>query len=345
MRDVIVEGNIFHNGRMVHGKYSMMQDIFVQDSSRPTLRGTLLKGPINFHTHLGDSFISEEPIGDIPSIVGPGGFKIRKLNEAGIKKIRKGMRNAIEYMKNLGTAAFFDFRESGIRGIKSVPGFKGIEGQFLTRPSDPSEVRHLLDVSAGFGLSSISDYRESELTRLSSEAHKRGKILAIHFSESKREDVQTLIDLKPDFVVHCVEATERDLALIRAGKIPIVVTPRSNVFHGKRPDYNKIFKSGADVLLGTDNAFIVEPDVLEEASFIFQYQHSISRIDPDSVISAITEAPRNVMKKLGLTMRFETYLYFEEELTSYQILTRPHLYRMHVLHLKSGRINFFPRRD
>ncbi|MEM3313327.1 MAG: N-ethylammeline chlorohydrolase [Thermoplasmatales archaeon] len=345
MNDLIVEGKIFYNGHMTYGKYSILKDSFVPDSHKTSVRGTLLRAPVNFHTHLGDSFISEEPVGDIPAIVGPGGFKMRKLNDAGILDIKKSMKRVIEYMKNLGTYAFFDFRESGMKGIRSVPRFNGIHGFFLTRPSDKSEVMQLLDLSAGFGLSSISDYREPELEELATVAHRRGKIFAIHFSENRREDIQTLLKLKPDFIVHCIETKEEDLEMIRENGIPVILTPRSNVFHGKRPDYKKIFDAGVDVLLGTDNAFIVEPDVIEEASFLYQYQHNFSRIEPDSIISAITESPRKVMRKLGIETKDEKYIFFDEELSSYQILTRPHLYRRYIIRRSSGRINFFPMKD
>ncbi|MEM0130087.1 MAG: N-ethylammeline chlorohydrolase [Thermoplasmatales archaeon] len=345
MNDLIVEGKIFYSGHMTYGKYSVLKDSFVPDSYKTSVRGTLLKGPVNFHTHLGDSFISEEPVGNIPAIVGPAGFKMRKLNEAGVRDIKKSMKKVIEYMKNLGTSAFFDFRESGIKGIRSVPRFDGIHGFFLTRPSDKSEVKQLLDLSAGFGLSSISDYGEPELERLAGLAHGLGKIFAIHFSENKREDIQTLIKLKPDLIVHCIETRKDDLELIRENGIPIILTPRSNIFHGKRPDYKRIFDAGIEVLLGTDNAFIVEPDIIEEASFLYQYQHNFSRIEPDSIISAITESPRRVMRKLGIETRDEKYLFFDEELSSYQILTRPHVYHRYIITRSSGRINFFPMKD
>ncbi|MGC8645115.1 MAG: amidohydrolase family protein [Thermoplasmata archaeon] len=343
MKDLVVEGNIFHNGRMVQGRYSIRDDAFVEDSRRPSIKGTLLKGPVNFHTHLGDSFISEEPIGDIPSIVGPSGFKINKLNAAAIQEIRQGMKRSIEFMKSVGTAAFFDFRESGLRGIKSIPSFERIGGFFLTRPNDSSEISDLLESSAGFGFSSVSDYDESFLVKSSNASHKHGKIFAIHFSENEREDVRSLLRLKPEFVVHCIEASDDDIKAIRDHGIPIVLTPRSNIFHGKRPNYRKLFDSGAEILIGTDNVFIAEPDVMEEASFLFQYQHGLARVSPDSIISAVTETPRTVMRKFGLVTDEETYILYGEKLSSYQILTRPHLYAKLVIKKRGKRINFFPR--
>jgi len=345
VRDLVIEGNIFHNGRMVQGTYSIMSDSFVDHWRGPSVHGTLLKGPVNFHTHLGDSFISEEPIGDLKSIVGPSGFKMRKLSGASIAEIRRGMRNSIDFMRQNGTAAFFDFRESGIRGVNSIPAFRNIEGFFLTRPSNRTEVEQLLRSSAGFSFSSISDHPLPFLVEMSNASHNQGKIFAIHLSENEREDVESLLRLNPDFVVHCIEASRDDIEKIKERKIPIVITPRSNIFHGKRPDYRKLFDSGADILIGTDNAFITEPEVMDEGSFLFRYQHGFARISPDLIISALTEKPRKIIERFGMRMEEETYILYREELTSYQILSRPHLYERIVVKKKGRRINFFPRMD
>jgi len=327
VKDLIVRGEIYNGQRMISGTYSVSKDRFVDSSVRADVKGTLLKGPINFHTHLGDAFIKEEPEGDIRQIVGPKGFKMTELESASIKEIRKYIKKSLDFMKNQGTAAFFDFRESGLLGLESVPNFNGISGFFMTRPSSDNEIEPLLEHSAGFGLSSLSDYDFDFLVNLSNRSHRRKKLFAIHFSENVREDVQKLAELKPDFIIHCLEASDKDIEFLRTIDVPIVITPRSNVFHGKHPDYSKFFRKGLKVLLGTDNAFITEPGIMDEAGFLYRYQRKLRRLSPEDILATVIDNPRETISRLGLRMNQETYLlYPNEELTAYQLLTRPNFY-------------------
>ena len=138
---------------MKKGTFSTLKGKFVDVSTPSNMEGTLISAPINFHTHLGDSFIGTEPEGDIEDIVGPGGFKIRALDEAKPSLIKSYIVKSVDFMRERGTAAFFDFRESGIKGLRLAPRLDGITGFFLTRPNTPQEIGPLIDRSAGFGMS------------------------------------------------------------------------------------------------------------------------------------------------------------------------------------------------
>jgi cytosine/adenosine deaminase-related metal-dependent hydrolase len=338
MKDIVVKGAIFKEGEMKNGLYSILKEKFIDSPSNADVEGTLIKAPINFHTHVGDSFIGSEPDGDLEHIVGPGGFKMRELNAASPALIRRSMRKSIELMKNRGTAAFFDFRESGMKGLKMVPKFGGISGFFLTRPTSNLEVELLLNASVGFGMSALSDHEFKDLKRLSETAHKKNKIFSIHFSENKRENVRDLMVLSPDFVVHCIEATDGDLDVLRRSSVPVAITPRSNIFHGKRPDYSRFFRKNLTVLLGTDNVFITEPEIMEEAEFLYRYQRKLNRLSPEQILTTITDNPRKVISSLGLRFKDEKYLLFpNENLTPYQIVTRPNYYdRFQVTRNRNG---------
>lgn len=345
MKDLIIRGEIYDNGRMERGTYSVLREQFVDPSSRADVEGTLLRAPINFHTHLGDSFIDTEPEGDIDQIVGPNGFKIRALNEASPTEISKSIKKSIEFMKDSGTESFFDFRESGLKGLNLAPRYNGINGYFLTRPNSTGEIDPLLKKSAGFGMSALSDYEFSSLKKLSDLAHERKRIFAIHFSENKREDVGKLIKLKPDYTIHCIETTDRDLDELRKRDIPVSITPRSNIFHGKRPDYSRFFRKGLTVLLGTDNVFITEPSVLEEAEFLYRYQRKLNRLSPEQVLSTVIDNPRKVMSRLGLRTDRKKFILFPNEfLSPYQIVTRPNFYERTTVLKRGDRISFFARK-
>ncbi|EQD79989.1 N-ethylammeline chlorohydrolase, partial [mine drainage metagenome] len=52
--------------------------------------GTVMLAPVNSHIHIGDSFIKEEPFGTLAEIVGPSGFKLKRLEQADRKEILQG---------------------------------------------------------------------------------------------------------------------------------------------------------------------------------------------------------------------------------------------------------------
>ncbi len=345
MKDLIVKGSVYRSGVMKKGTFSILKNRFVDPSTTADVEGTIMDAPINFHTHLGDSFIDSEPTGGIGDIVGPGGIKARALEMAPPGKVRRSIKKSIEFMADEGTQSFFDFRESGIKGLDLVPRFKDITGFFLSRPTEMNEAVPLLERSSGFGMSALADYDYTYLKELSDLAHKRMKMFAVHFSENEREDVRSLISLRPDFIVHAIEASEPDLATIRMKGIPISVTPRSNIFHGKRPDYSKLFKSGITILLGTDNAFITEPSIMEEVEFLYRYQRGLNRVSPEQVLSTVTDNPRSVISKLGLELNENRYiLYPNESLTAYQLVTRPNYYEKIIVSRNGDRITFFSRK-
>lgn len=345
MKDLIVKGSIYHSGVMKNGTFSVLRNRFVDPSTAPDVEGTIIDAPINFHTHLGDSFIDAEPIGGIRETVGPGGIKARSLDGAPPGKVRGSIKKSISFMTDVGTQAFFDFRESGVKGLDLVPRFKNISGFFLSRPSGMNDAIPLLDRSSGFGMSALADYDYRYLKELSDLAHGRKKLFAVHFSENEREDVRRLISLRPDFIVHAIEASERDLAAVRNKGTPIAITPRSNIFHGKRPDYSKLFSTGITVLLGTDNAFITEPSIMGEVEFLYRYQRGLNRVSPEQILSTVTDNPRKVISKVGLELNDDRYLFYpNENLTPYQLVTRPNYYEMVVVSRKGDGITFFSRK-
>jgi hypothetical protein len=116
--------------------------------------------PVNAHTHIGDSFITEEPQGNLMDIVGPGGFKHRYLNSTEEGIIIDHMKKTMRFMKTNYTGSFFDFRETGVDGINTI---KAIRKNFsdaliLARPSSATEIDSLAGIIDGVGFSSINDH-------------------------------------------------------------------------------------------------------------------------------------------------------------------------------------------
>jgi cytosine/adenosine deaminase-related metal-dependent hydrolase len=246
---------------------------------KPLCKGLIVPTFVNAHTHIGDTFIGRKKINiskDIQKLVAPpSGLKHKLLGEVSDGEIIDGMEESINLMLNNGIKFFCDFRENGIQGIyqiKAALQFFPVSSVILSRPYDliynKNEIDLLLKNSNGIGLSAISDWDYPELQKIAKHTMNKNKIFAIHASERVREDIDLILDLKPNFLVHMIQAKESDLVCIRDADIPVVLCPRSNDFFGLKPKYDLLKKIGVEILLGTDNAMIATPNILDEINFI-----------------------------------------------------------------------------
>ena len=333
-----IGGSIYINGKFRDGVLRSIDGKmeFHEEGKNGEQKGTLIPLPVNSHTHVGDSFVREEPFGDLAQVVGPNGFKLRKLAEANQKEIMEGMRRSLIFMRNTGTGTFIDFRESNLAGtlmLNSVK-VKGIKKIILGRAANPEEAIKVLNIADGFSFSAVSDANVDEMKELSEIAHGKGKIVAIHFSENIREDFDLVMKLKPDLLVHGIAATEEDLQLISKMKIPVAVTPRSNYFFGKRHDYSEFLSKSVQVMLGTDNVMISEPDIFSEMSFLFRVQRSINRISPEDILKMAIDTPYEFFRKHGINIERSRYIFFPGiRLSDYEIITKFHTLKKSIVEI------------
>jgi cytosine/adenosine deaminase-related metal-dependent hydrolase len=280
-------------------------------------QGVIIPSFVNAHTHIGDSFIRNKNIKlpkNIDDLVAPpNGLKHRLLNEATEDELIQGMEESIEFMVKTGTNMFCDFREGGMLGVYQL--IKAMElwpvsSVVLSRPIkmiyDKKEVDLLLADSDGVGISAISDWEYTELEKIAKHVKKKKKIFAFHASEQKREDIDLILDLKPDFLIHMVKANESDLRRVKDENIPIVVCPRSNSYYDLKPDLNLMKKTGVQVLLGTDNAMLNMPNLLEEIRYLKKFYDTFSTIE---LLKMVTYDARKALNLdcniLGLNSRAE----------------------------------------
>ena len=246
---------------------------------KPICKGLIVPTFVNAHTHIGDSFIKERNVKlpkNIEELVAPpNGLKHRLLQEASDEDIIEGMEKSIHIMIKSGTSYFCDFRESGILGIsqlKTALRSLNINSLILSRPDsleyDKNEVDILLKNSDGIAISSISDWDYSELQKIARDTKEKNKIFALHASERVRENIDNILDLKPNFLVHMLKASESDLLRVKENKIPIVVCPRANSFYGLKPNFSLLKKIGVDLSFGTDNAMLNSPVILDEIHYV-----------------------------------------------------------------------------
>ena len=282
---IYLEGKVLEKEGFVHGYVKLEnENIEVGKGKAPRkvlARGYILPYLINSHVHTGDTFIRKK-IRNLPRdieklVAPPHGIKHRLLSRASRKEIVEGMKESLKMMKNRGVFAFCDFREGGVEGVyllKDALRDVHLNAIILSRPScisyDREEIKKLLDVSNGIGISSISDWDIDILKKISADTKRRGKLFSLHASERIREDIDLILDLKPDFLVHMVKAEKGDLEMVRDEDIPVVLCPRSNAFFELKANYDLMKKVGVKVLLGTDNCMIAEPDVLAEVRWILK---------------------------------------------------------------------------
>jgi cytosine/adenosine deaminase-related metal-dependent hydrolase len=240
--------------------------------------GLVVPGLWNAHTHLGDAVVTQELRGTLEELVAPpNGLKHRVLAKAKDDAVIAAMRRAMATMLRTGTTGFSDFREGGVRGLKllyaaltALP----LDGVTLGRPVglayDAREVSALLRSCDGIAVSSYIDWPAADLEKVAADVRRAKKVFAIHTSERVREDIDDVLDLKPGFLVHMIQATDADLERVAEAEVPIVVCPRSNAFFGLTPDIPRMLAAGVELRLGTDNAMINVPSILREIDFAYR---------------------------------------------------------------------------
>ncbi len=215
----------------------------------------------NCHTHLGDTLARDSLPKDLTleELVGPSGWKHKWLEKNDIEKsVVAGMKEII----NSGTGLILDFREGGKKGLEV---FDNIEypgtSILLGRPENGDRLP-----GKNAGISSISDVPNA--AELVANAREKDGLVGIHHSENEREEINNLIDLNPDFVVHMCHASDSDLEKIRDAGISVVVCPRSNAYFGNRAPLEKMISLGLDVGFGTDNGMLCSANMMDEIQFI-----------------------------------------------------------------------------
>lgn len=242
--------------------------------------GVIIPTLINAHTHIADFDVPVDMSLPLEKIVAPpDGIKHRVLERKSPAELTASMQQMSDYMFRRGVSRFIDFREEGIAGAKLLRELdEENSALILGRPKqqrfDEQEMEVLLEHADGVGISSVTEWDSDELRSVADYVNREGKHFAIHASERIREDIDLIMELHPDFLVHMIEATDDDLEVCADEGVPIVICPRSNMFFGNMPPIAKMINKGLTLALGTDNAMISLPDMLsemEQAGRILRY--------------------------------------------------------------------------
>lgn len=254
-RGVLVDEDGIRHGVISEGKFEESRTEYCDFVFTPTF--------FNAHTHLGDAIGKDPPYLDLKSLVAPGGYKFKLLSSSSIEDLRDALMHEIKIAKLSGTSHFLDFREGGIEGLKITLGIEGVIT--FGRPKSVDEAEKI--ECKGFGMSSTRDHNLEFLFELRKIARKRGLFFAIHAGEMDCEDVEKALDLEPDIVVHMNSCPEHLKSFMDRG-IPLVSCIRSNAFFGLlNSKAYKILSEYHNWLIGTDNAMLFNPSILEEMHF------------------------------------------------------------------------------
>jgi cytosine/adenosine deaminase-related metal-dependent hydrolase len=282
-----------------------VEEVCYGDTPSDSSRSIVLPGFVNAHTHVGDSFAFPAPKGTVEELVAPpDGYKHRMLRTATRETKLTAMTDAVEIMAATGTMAFIDFREEGVAGVMDllsavrsavpVPVVLGRPGRL---PASDLELDEVLASCDGLGLSALRDMDQAQAVRMASRARSAGRMFALHASEAVREDIDRILDLRPDFLVHMTSASDDDIQACADEGVPVVVCPRSNEFFGLDPGIPRLLAAGVEVALGTDNGMIARPDMLSE----LQAAHRLSGGDlsPSQTVHLATFGGRKVLNAKG----------------------------------------------
>jgi len=227
----------------------------------------------NCHTHLGDTKARKslpENL-NLVELVGPNGWKHKWLENNNIEKsILEGLKEATYS----GIGLIMDFREGGKEGLEDFEKHEYLGTSILFgRPKENESLpgKHV-------GISSLADVGTLAL-KLSSQAKVKNGLVGIHHSENEHEDLEEIIELEPDFVVHMCYATEEDLHSLKDANISVVVCPRSNAYFGNKPPLEKMIDIGLDLGFGTDNGMLCSVNMLDEMRFVHENYPSIKLHD------------------------------------------------------------------
>jgi cytosine/adenosine deaminase-related metal-dependent hydrolase len=220
---------------------------------------------VNAHTHIGDSIAKEAGRGlSLDELVAPpDGLKHRLLADADPSELVESMRRSLEFMASSGTGAFLEFREGGVEGVerlREAAASVDIEPVVFGR-----EEIDVLDVADGFGASGA---RDADFSAERTATREAGKPFGIHAGERDQHDINSAIDLDPDFLVHMVHAEEIHLERIEDSAIPVVVCPRSNLVTGVGTPPVSDLLERTTVALGTDNVMLNSPSMFREMEFV-----------------------------------------------------------------------------
>ena len=273
------------------------------DAPPESTKSLILPSFVNAHTHIGDSLAYPAPRGSLEDIVAPpSGYKHRILRSTSRSVKIDAMRQAMLLMSSTGTSVFADFREEGLEGTRALSEAlmprsprPVVLGRPLSSEATDEEIASIMNQCDGMAMSAVRDWPYELLERISRITRGSGKMFSLHASEAVREEIGPVLELKPDFLVHMVNATDADLERTADAKVPVVACPTSNSFFRLKPDIARMIRMGVEVGLGTDNGMITRPDMMTELKAAYATRVQGTGLTPLEAVNLAVFGGRKVL--------------------------------------------------
>ena len=294
---VVLAGEVW-NGDSFEEGYVVLDDGIVAEFAYgpcphvPTVRGCIMPGIVDGHTHLGDSGLRLDRRYGLEELVAPpDGLKHRYLRETPKGRLFDDMRSYHSRLVKSGVSRVIDFREGGVEGaslMREACPDSVILGRPISEEYDSVEMDAILDIADGIGIPSVSDLPRDYIDAIADHVKRRNKMLALHVSERVREDMDYVLSLDPDMLVHMVKAEDADMRKCADRDIPVAVCTTSNGYFGMVPPVKRMIDHGITVAVGTDNGMLFpSADIFDEMTAFWSVMSSQGGSKDDAFRSLI----------------------------------------------------------
>ncbi|GBF09820.1 putative hydrolase [Aeropyrum pernix] len=217
--------------------------------------------PPSANAHIHSSDVQWPEVGNDLSleelVAPPRGLKHLLLQQAGERACAEAAVSVYRALGRMGVRAAADFREPAAGGCLPVRETLATLGGLYTRvvlmgrPGDP----YGLEGCDGIGLNSPLDVDPKRMRLL----RKSGMRIHAHVAETREMrlegDLEAALDIGVDTVIHGTHLSREDLELLREHGVTLVLSPRSNMWHGVGlPPVAEAYRVGVKIAFGTDNA-------------------------------------------------------------------------------------------
>lgn len=264
--------------------------------------GVALPALVNAHIHVLDYAFQEAGLNlKLSKLVSePHGLKhklIAKLDPRTISHATSILSNKL-VKQGVYTAIVFCERFEIVDYIKQASQRANLNTIILTRPKKANStllIDEALRNAEGLGLDSPLRYDTNELVEMRKKCAEKGLLKAVHVSETpeahEKGDCKLALDfLESDLMVHGVYLEEDEIRALSLRSVSLAICPRSNMwFSSGLPPLNELFKHNVNIILGTDNAGWVNPDIWRELETLFNVARLQGlRLDPKELLKTAT---------------------------------------------------------
>ena len=271
-------------------------------------KGVAMPALVNAHIHVLDYAFQEVglDLGLSELVSEPHGLKHKLIARLSPRKVLRSSLSLFDKLVKQGvyTAIVFCERADAVDYLRQASKRAGINAVLLTRPkrADGSLLLdEALEKSNGLGLDSPLRYTTDELAQMRRRCVERGLFKAVHVSETPRThekgDFKLSLEVfDADMIVHGVYLEEEEVRELSSRGTSLALCPRSNMwFSSGLPPLGQLVKHDVNLLLGTDNAGWVNPDIWRELEALFNLSRLQGlRLNPEELLKMATVNVRKV---------------------------------------------------